>query len=96
MEKKNRILAILYRLYSGNEVSVTELSEEYQVARKSISRDISIIRSFLADHRELVGNVELLYDRKKHSYVLSAGGEYVLSGKGTSHHSKNIIGKQGI
>ena len=74
MEKKNRILAILYRLYSGNEVSVTELSEEYQVARKSISRDISIIRSFLADHRELVGNVELLYDRKKHSYVLSAGG----------------------
>ena len=58
MEKKNRILAILYRLYSGNEVSVTELSEEYQVARKSISRDISIIRSFLADHRELVGNVE--------------------------------------
>ena len=74
MEKKNRILAILYRLYSGNEVSVTELSEEYQVARKSISRDISIIRSFLAEHRELVGNVELLYDRKKHSYVLSAGG----------------------
>ncbi len=74
MEKKNRILAILYRLYSGNEVSVTELTEEYQVARKSISRDISIIRSFLAEHRELVGNVELLYDRKKHSYVLSAGG----------------------
>lgn len=73
MEKKNRILAILYRLYSGNEVSVTELSEEYQVARKSISRDISIIRSFLAEHRELVGNVELMYDRKKRSYVLSAG-----------------------
>lgn len=74
MEKKDRILAIFYRLYSGNEVSVSALAEEYQVTKKSISRDISSIRSFLADHRELVGNVELRYDRKKNSYGLSADG----------------------
>lgn len=72
MEKKNRILAILYRLYSGNDVTVTALAEEYQVTGKSILRDISSIRSFLADNRQLVGDVELLYNRRKQSYELNA------------------------
>ncbi len=68
MDKKNRILSILYRLFSGNGITVSELAEVYQVSEKSILRDISMIRSFLAENRDLVGNVELEYNRKQNVY----------------------------
>jgi len=71
MDKKNRILAILYRLFWGKGITASVLAEEYQVSEKSILRDISIIRSFLADNRNLVGNLELEYDRKRNVYRLN-------------------------
>ena len=58
--KKDRILAILYIVLTGGYISVPELAEEYRVSGKSIFRDISTIRQFLSDSRELVGNVELV------------------------------------
>lgn len=71
MDKKNRILAIMYRLFFSSGITTPELAEEYHVSEKSILRDISIIRSFFADNRNLVGNMELEYDRKRHVYRLS-------------------------
>lgn len=49
MEKKIRILSILYQLLVGNQVSVAKLAEKYQVSTKSINRDISIIYKELID-----------------------------------------------
>lgn len=71
MDKKNRILSILYKLFFGSEITVSGLAEEYHVSEKSILRDISMIRSFLAENRNLVGNIELEYDRKRKVYKLS-------------------------
>lgn len=71
MDKKNRILAILYRLFFSNGITVSGLAQEFQVSEKSIMRDISIIRSFLADNRNLVGSMELGYDRRGQVYRLS-------------------------
>lgn len=62
MEKKIRILSILYQLLVGNQVSVAKLAEKYQVSTKSINRDISIIRNFLAENRDMVGDMTLEYN----------------------------------
>ena len=47
------------------------LAAEYEVSTKSISRDISSIQNFLAEHRELMQNAELTYSHKEKAYYLS-------------------------
>ncbi len=69
--KKDRILAILYIVLTGGYISVPELVAEYQVSSKSIFRDISTVRQFLSDSRELVGNVELEYNSREKCYRLN-------------------------
>lgn len=68
VQKKNRLLEIFFRVIRGEYISVRELSNEYGVSTKSISRDIGEIKNFLSDNRDLVGNTELkyLYNSKKH------------------------------
>lgn len=68
--KKERILEIFYRLITGTGVSVAELANEYEVTTKSISRDITEIKNFIADHRGLLGNAEILYDSSLKKYFL--------------------------
>lgn len=72
MDKKNRILAILYRLLYGEKLTVASMADFYQVSAKSIVRDISEIRTFLSDNRELVHNAELIYDNRERYYRLDA------------------------
>mgnify|MGYP003375437803 CR=1 FL=1 len=79
MEKKIRILSILYQLLVGNQVSVAKLAEKYQVSTKSINRDISIIRNFLAENRDMVGGMTLEYNKTRTNIA-----DY-----------KDFIGKQG-
>lgn len=73
MEKKGRLLAIVYRLLAGESVSVAELADQYQVSGKSILRDFGEIRTFLAENRNLTGNLELVYDAKVRVYRLEGG-----------------------
>lgn len=68
MDKKTRILSVLYRLIIGNALTVSGLSQEYQVSQKSILRDISTIRVFLSENREMLGDVALEYDKSGHTY----------------------------
>lgn len=69
MDKKTRILAILYRLLTGEHISQKDLVSEYGVEARSIRRDIVILRQFLSENRELVGDLELL--RKNEIYSLN-------------------------
>lgn len=69
-QKKDRELDIFYRLMIGSGVSVKELAAEYEVSAKSISRDISEIKSFLADHRELLSNAEVRFSSADKRYYL--------------------------
>lgn len=69
MDKKNRILAILYRLLTGEHISQKDLVSEYGVEERSIRRDIAVLRQFLSENRERVGDLELL--RKNEVYYLN-------------------------
>ena len=44
--------------------STQELSYKYDVSKKTVSRDINEIRSFLSEYRDIIGNVDIAYDRK--------------------------------
>lgn len=69
-EKNGRILAIFLRGMRGERLTVSGLANEYGVSAKSISRDISEIRCFLAENRELCGHAELNYSRSDKCYTL--------------------------
>ena len=68
--KKNRMLEIFFRAMRGEYISVKNLAEEYRVSSKSISRDLSEIKNFLYENRELVGNTELRYAASSKTYYL--------------------------
>ena len=70
IEKNERCLAIFLRGMRGERITVADLANEYGVSPKSISRDISEIRCFLAENRELTGHAELVYDRSEKCYTL--------------------------
>lgn len=69
--KNDRMLEIFMRSLRGESVSVKALAAEYEVSTKSISRDISSIQNFLAEHRDLMQNAELTYSHKEKAYYLS-------------------------
>ena len=68
--KQYRILEIFFRGLRGEDLSVRELADEYGVSTKSVSRSISELKNFLADHRDLVGNTELQYSYGDKCYRL--------------------------
>lgn len=68
--KYDRLLEIFFRSLKGEDLSVQMLAKEYGVSTKSISRDINDMKSFLADHRQLVGNTELNYSNQDKCYRL--------------------------
>lgn len=70
-DNKCRLLDIFYQLMWDNHVTVNSIARNYEVSEKTIKRDISMIRSFLSENRELVGNVELQYDRQEQCYKLN-------------------------
>lgn len=68
--KQERLLEIFFRALHGEGLSVQKLADEYEVSTKSIRRDLSGLKAFLADHRELVGNTELKYCNQEKLYHL--------------------------
>ena len=68
--KQYRVLEIFFRGLRGENLSVQELANEYNVSTKSITRSINELKDFLADHRELVGNTELQYSYSDKCYRL--------------------------
>ena len=68
--KQYRVLEIFFRALRGEDLSVQELADEYSVSTKSITRSISELKDFLADHRDLVGNAELQYSYSDKCYRL--------------------------
>lgn len=68
--KQERVLALFFRGLRGEELSIRNLANEYGMSTKSISRDITDLKAFLADHRDLVGNTELEYSHQDKCYRL--------------------------
>lgn len=68
--RQDRVLEIFFRALRGEDITVSGLANEYGVSTKSISRNISDLKAFLADHRELVGHTELEYSHQDKCYRL--------------------------
>jgi predicted DNA-binding transcriptional regulator YafY len=68
--KTDRILEIFYRAMKGEALSANSLADEYKVSTRSISRDLTGLKMFLADHRDAMGNAELVYTSSDHCYRL--------------------------
>ena len=62
MEKNvsDRVLEIFYRLIKGEIFNSRSLAENYNVSAKTINRDISRIKNFLSEHRELMNYAEIV------------------------------------
>ena len=57
----------ILRLKSLN-LSQQNIAHSCNVSKKTVSRDINEIRSFLSEYRDIIGNAEIVYDRKKQKY----------------------------
>ncbi len=68
--KQERMLEIFFRCLRGENLSVKRLANEYEVTTKSITRTINDLKAFLADHRDFVGNTELIYSYQDKCYRL--------------------------
>ena len=66
--KIDRVLELYFRALKGENLSVKDLAEEYHVSTRSLSRDITSLKMFLADHRDKLGNAELIYSNKTKTY----------------------------
>ncbi|MFR4477708.1 MAG: hypothetical protein ACLT3Y_11175, partial [Ruminococcus callidus] len=60
-EKNSRMLELFFRVLRGETISVKAVAAEYGVSTKSIGRDIGKILEFLAEHRDLMQQAELVY-----------------------------------
>ena len=68
--KQERLLEIFFRCLRSESLSVQRLADEYNISTKSISRNINDLKAFLAEHRDLVGNTELIYSSQERCYHL--------------------------
>lgn len=72
--KQGRLLELFFRGLRGEDLPIRKLADEYGISTKSISRDINDLKAFLADHRDLVGDTELIYSGPNRCYRLHING----------------------
>lgn len=92
--KVDRLLEIFYRAMKGEAISAQRLAQEYGVSSRSISRDLTDLKMFLADHRDVVGNAELVYSSADHCYRLDI--DNFISNKELLLITKILIGAKAL
>ena len=90
--KQNRVTELFLRAIKGESLSAQNLAIEYGVSTLSISRDITALKQFLADHREIIGYAELEYSNADHCYTLQM--DHFLSNKELFAITKVLIGSR--
>ena len=88
--KTGRLMELFIRALKGEALSVKELSEEYGVSTRSITRDINDLKAFLSDNQDILGYAELEYSGKDHNYNLRM--DSFLSNKELLSITKVLIG----
>lgn len=68
--KTDRMLDLFYRAMKGEALSVQDLAYEYNASTRSISRDITSLKLFLAEHGDSLGYAELVWDGQDRTYHL--------------------------
>ncbi len=68
--KTDRVLDLFFRAMKGEELSVQKLADEYGVSTRSISRDITSLKLFLAEHADTLGYATLEFSGQDRTYHL--------------------------
>lgn len=89
-QRTERMMAMFFRALKGEALSAKSLAYEYGVSNRSISRDISTLKAFLADHRDVLDNAELVYSGRDHCYRLTM--DSIISNKELLAVAKVLIG----
>lgn len=71
LKPTQRMLEMLLLALKGEELSNKDLANEYGVSTRTIGRDITEIKNFLADHREITGHSELEYEHQIKAHKLN-------------------------
>lgn len=90
--KIGRVLELFFRAMKGESLSVQQLSYEYNVSTRSITRDINSLKNFLAEHRDFFDHAELEYSSTDHCYTLKM--EHFLTNKELLSIAKVLIGSR--
>ena len=90
MGNGDRALEILFRAIKGEDISVRKLAYEHGVSTKSIQRDLSKIKTFLSENRDLTGNADLEYFYLQKAYRLSS--DEFMTGKKLFAIAKAMLG----
>ena len=77
---------LLPNLVTCNKIKI--IITKYNVSKKTVSRDINEIRSFLSEYRDIIGNAEIVYDRKKQKYHMEYYDYSVQSHSSTCDETK--------
>ena len=79
--KNSRILDLYVRLSEGKTISKEAEAQRFGVDKRSIQRDIDMIRTFLSEHRALntSDTCEIIYDRGKKGFVMSGSEASAMS-----------------
>ncbi len=67
MDNKLRMLAILYQLLSGVQVSTKDTARQQGVSERTIRRDFEMLAQFFSENRELVGDLKLIVEKGVYS-----------------------------
>lgn len=92
--KSERVLDLFFRALKGEALSAKELSIEYGISTRSITRDINDLKCFLAERSDILGNAELVYSSSSHSYTLYM--DNLLSNKELLTVAKILIGSRAL
>lgn len=71
VDKKDRMLEIFFRLMKGEDISAQKLAAEYDISSRSISRDITSLKTFFDLNYDKLGKPELVYNNASKTYHLN-------------------------
>lgn len=70
MNKKSRLLDILFSLFFENPQTKNELMIKYDVSERTIFRDLELIKTYLEEYKTDTISLSLIYDNEKQCYSI--------------------------
>ena len=70
-QKYARVLDMFIALESGKQLSKLTLANDYEVAERTIQRDLDDIRAYYMETLHEIGSRELVYDRDSKRFKVS-------------------------
>lgn len=91
--KSYRILRIYDKLLNNKQINIARLAQEENASKRTIERDIASLKNFLVS---LQDGREIIFDRKKESYILKNSAEQKLDKNEVLAISKILLNSRAL